>query len=39
MNATGTPVLFIHGLWLHATSSQPWIEKFSAAGYDASAPG
>jgi pimeloyl-ACP methyl ester carboxylesterase len=28
-----TPVVFIHGLWLHATSWQPWIEKFSASGY------
>jgi pimeloyl-ACP methyl ester carboxylesterase len=25
---TGTPVVFIHGLWLHATSWQPWIELF-----------
>ena len=34
-----TPVLFLHGLWLHATSWDPWVEVFSAAGYDASAPG
>jgi pimeloyl-ACP methyl ester carboxylesterase len=34
-----TPVLFIHGLWLHATSWTSWIELFTAAGYDASAPG
>ena len=33
------PVLFIHGLWLHATSWQPWVDLFTAAGYDASAPG
>jgi len=33
------PVVFIHGLWLHATSWQPWIELFSAAGYDPVAPG
>jgi len=33
------PVVFIHGLWLHATSWQPWIELFSAAGYRPSAPG
>jgi pimeloyl-ACP methyl ester carboxylesterase len=39
MSATRPPVLFIHGLWLHASSWQPWVEKFSAAGYDASAPG
>ena len=29
----------IHGLWLHASSWQPWIDHFNAAGYDASAPG
>ena len=34
-----TPVVFIHGLWLHATSWQPWIERFRAAGYDPTAPG
>ena len=32
-------VLFIHGLWLHATSWNAWIELFAAAGYEASAPG
>jgi pimeloyl-ACP methyl ester carboxylesterase len=37
--AAKTPVLFIHGLWLHATSWTPWVEKFDAAGYAASAPG
>jgi pimeloyl-ACP methyl ester carboxylesterase len=34
-----TPVLFVHGLWLHASSWSPWVEMFSAAGYEASAPG
>ena len=34
-----TPVIFIHGLWLHATSWNPWIDKFRAAGYEPSAPG
>ena len=34
-----TPVVFIHGLWLHATSWQPWLELFAAAGYNPSAPG
>ena len=29
---TPTPVLFMHGLWLHATSWQAWEEKFRAAG-------
>jgi hypothetical protein len=34
-----TPVLFIHGLWLHATSWQPWTELFTEAGYAPAAPG
>lgn len=33
------PVVFIHGLWLHASSWQPWMEHFAAAGYQATAPG
>jgi len=33
------PVVFIHGLWLHATSWQPWIDLFATHGYDAIAPG
>lgn len=36
---TSTPVLFIHGLWLHARSWDSWIDHFTAAGYEASAPG
>jgi alpha-beta hydrolase superfamily lysophospholipase len=32
-------VIFIHGLWLHASSWNPWLERFRAAGYDPSAPG
>ena len=36
---TSTPVVFIHGLWLHATSWAPWVELFSKAGYDPVAPG
>ena len=36
---TPPPVLFIHGLWLHATSWDPWLEVFAQAGYEASAPG
>jgi len=35
----GTPVVFVHGLWLHASSWQPWVELFNAAGYEAIAPG
>ena len=39
MPDTRTPVLFIHGLWLHATSWAAWIELFREAGYDAGGPG
>ncbi|WP_436535055.1 alpha/beta hydrolase [Actinoplanes sp. HUAS TT8] len=31
-------VLFIHGLWLHSTSWQPWQEFFEAAGHRTLAP-
>lgn len=34
-----TPVVFIHGLWLHATSWGPWLELFRQAGYEPIAPG
>src|SRR5258708_5182233 len=34
-----TPVVFVHGLWLHADSWKPWVELFRAAGYDPIAPG
>ncbi|HKN44820.1 MAG TPA: alpha/beta fold hydrolase, partial [Propionibacteriaceae bacterium] len=33
------PVVFVHGLWLHATSWNPWIELFREAGYAPIAPG
>jgi non-heme chloroperoxidase len=36
---TKPPVLLVHGLWLHANSWQPWIERLAAAGYQAFAPG
>jgi pimeloyl-ACP methyl ester carboxylesterase len=39
MNDQRTPVVFIHGLWLHTTSWQPWVDLFDGAGYDAHAPG
>ena len=32
------PVVFVHGLWMHPTSWQPWIELFRAAGYAPIAP-
>jgi pimeloyl-ACP methyl ester carboxylesterase len=34
MPAAPVPVVFIHGLWLHSTSWQPWAELFRAAGYE-----
>jgi pimeloyl-ACP methyl ester carboxylesterase len=39
MSQTGRPVVFIHGLWLHATSWQPWVARFRDDGYDPIAPG
>jgi non-heme chloroperoxidase len=39
MTTPGMPVIFIHGLWLHATSWAPWEERFRAAGYEPAAPG
>ncbi len=33
------PVVFLHGLWLHASSWAPWVELFTAHGYAAVAPG
>jgi non-heme chloroperoxidase len=34
-NTTKMPIVFIHGLWLHAESWNPWIEFFHEHGYDA----
>jgi alpha-beta hydrolase superfamily lysophospholipase len=36
---TSKDVVFIHGLWLHATSWNPWIDRFREAGYNPIAPG
>jgi non-heme chloroperoxidase len=33
-----TPVVFIHGLWMHPDSWLPWVEMFRAAGYAPTAP-
>jgi non-heme chloroperoxidase len=33
-----TPVVFIHGLWMHPDSWQRWVELFRAAGYAPIAP-
>jgi pimeloyl-ACP methyl ester carboxylesterase len=35
----GTPVIFVHGLWLHSDSWGAWAERFRAAGYEPQAPG
>jgi pimeloyl-ACP methyl ester carboxylesterase len=39
MTTPGMPVIFIHGLWLHAGSWGPWEDHFRAAGYAPAAPG
>lgn len=39
MTTPSRPVVFIHGLWLHATSWAPWMDLFRDAGYDPIAPG
>jgi alpha-beta hydrolase superfamily lysophospholipase len=39
MAASQTPVLLIHGLWLHSESWGSWVNAFREAGYDPSAPG
>jgi pimeloyl-ACP methyl ester carboxylesterase len=39
MTASKTPVVFIHGLWLHATSWDPWVQLFTEGGYAPAAPG
>ena len=39
MTQPGRPVVFVHGLWLHASSWGPWQELFQEAGYAPTAPG
>ncbi|MQY10037.1 hypothetical protein SRB5_01410 [Streptomyces sp. RB5] len=34
-----TPVVFIHGAWLHAVSWESWAERFTAQGFDVRTPG
>lgn len=38
MVSVGVPVVFIHGLWLHAASWKNWLELFYDAGYEPLAP-
>jgi non-heme chloroperoxidase len=39
MEPANTPVVFVHGLWLHASSWDPWVDIFKQAGYAPVAPG
>src|SRR5215471_4862323 len=39
MTPANRHVVFIHGLWLHASSWGPWTELFQMAGYTPLAPG
>ena len=39
MADAGTPVVFVHGLWLHGDSWGPWVDLFREAGYAPTAPG
>src|SRR6202042_1574551 len=39
MTQPGRPAVFVHGLWLHASSWDPWLELFQEAGYAPTAPG
>jgi hypothetical protein len=39
MTTDRTLVLFIHGLWLHATSWAPWVGLFRDVGYEPMAAG
>ncbi|HEY5834055.1 alpha/beta hydrolase [Streptomyces sp.] len=39
MAAEQIPVVFIHGLWMHSSSWDPWVSRFNEHGYLASAPG
>jgi alpha-beta hydrolase superfamily lysophospholipase len=39
VEAGHTPVVFVHGLWLHADSWNPWVEAFNQAGYSATTVG
>jgi pimeloyl-ACP methyl ester carboxylesterase len=39
MTAPDRTVLFVHGLWLHSASWDPWLELFAESGYRPIAPG
>lgn len=37
--SSALPVVFVHGLWLHASSWQQWMDLFAERGYRPVAPG
>jgi pimeloyl-ACP methyl ester carboxylesterase len=39
MTIKPNPVIFIHGLWIHSSAWQPWMDLFAERGYAVSAPG
>src|SRR4051794_7061837 len=39
MHEARPPVVLIHGLWIHPTAWEPWLDLFEEAGYAAHAPG
>ena len=39
MTQAGTPVVFVHGLWLHADSWGAWTDLFRERGYSPVSPG
>ena len=39
MDQPRTPVVFVHGLWLHADSWGAWVDLFRERGYEPVAPG
>jgi pimeloyl-ACP methyl ester carboxylesterase len=39
MTSSLRPVVFIHGLWLHASSWNRWLDLYRGAGYEPIAPG
>jgi pimeloyl-ACP methyl ester carboxylesterase len=34
-----SPIVFIHGLWMHSSSWKPWMDFFSQHGYECMNPG
>jgi pimeloyl-ACP methyl ester carboxylesterase len=37
--STSTPVVFIHGLWIHSDAWREWVDLYRRAGYHPIAPG